>query len=200
VPVLQHPPPWHSRCRRRASTPSLTTSRETPASPSGQIPAEEAQIPLHPSRPSPNPHSIIAKMLMKRGYHLPAGREIIVYLGYPGSWTLSLVPVLQHPLPWHSRCRRGGVHPIAYNGRRRPQPDLNFRRKGGKRSPDGTEVDRSRKNGWDVSDSADPANDIGDDPPPNAIMRRKARPLREPCPRTDRSLSHLTQPQSENPF
>lgn len=79
-------------------------------------------------------------------------------------------------------------------------PELSFRRSGGKRSPDGTEVDRSRKNGWNVAVAVQSANDIGDDLPPKTIMRRTTRPRREPCPRTDRSLTRLTRPQTENPF
>ena len=35
----------------------------------------------------------------------------------------------------------------------------------------GTEVDRSRTNVWDAVTPAHPANDIGDYPPPNTIMR-----------------------------
>ncbi len=53
-------------------------------------------------------------------------------------------------------------------------PKLNSRPTGGKRSPDGTEVDRSRKNGWNAANATESANDIGDDPPPKTIIRRIA--------------------------
>ena len=61
-----------------------------------------------------------------------------------------------------------------YNGRRRPPPDLISSPGGGWRSLDGTEVDRSCKNGWGTGPPAHPANDIGDDRPTNTIIRRKS--------------------------
>jgi hypothetical protein len=53
-------------------------------SPSGQIAAAEAPIPLHPSRSPPNPPPITSNLLMRIYYHASKQVESEDHLGNPG--------------------------------------------------------------------------------------------------------------------